>query len=68
MGKVLKVNGADFSLERLLSLREFLIEQGYNPDHVATEINGEVVPKTAYESVVLSDGDVIEIVRFVGGG
>ena len=64
----MKINGADFSLNTSLTLKALLLEQGYNPDHVAVEINGAVIPKTAYEETFLSDDDVIEVVRFVGGG
>ncbi len=32
------------------------------------EKNLEIVPKDAYESTVLKDGDTIEIVGFFGGG
>ena len=31
-------------------------------------LNGNIVPKAAYAETVLSDGDSIEIVSFVGGG
>ena len=32
------------------------------------ERNGEIVPKAAYGETILQDGDVIEVVNFVGGG
>ena len=35
---------------------------------VAVEINMDVVPKTEFSTRTLSDGDAVEIVRFVGGG
>jgi sulfur carrier protein len=35
---------------------------------IATEINGEIIPKSKYEKIVINDGDKIEIVSFVGGG
>ncbi|MBE9528789.1 MAG: sulfur carrier protein ThiS, partial [Proteobacteria bacterium] len=34
----------------------------------AVELNREVVPKRTYAETVLKDGDVIEIIRMVGGG
>ena len=30
--------------------------------------NGEIVPKAKYDSTALADGDVLEVVSFVGGG
>jgi sulfur carrier protein len=35
---------------------------------VAVERNGETVPKTSHRTTVLSEGDRIEIITFVGGG
>ena len=40
----------------------------YNPKRIAVERNGEIVPKAAYGETILQDGDVIEVVNFVGGG
>lgn len=67
-GLTVKVNGTDIFLREPLSLADFLLEQQYNPNYVAVEVNGEVVSRAAYEQMILSDGDVLEIVRFVGGG
>ncbi len=35
---------------------------------VAVERNLEIVPKSTHDNVLLSDGDRLEIVHFVGGG
>lgn len=35
---------------------------------VAVERNGDVVPRAEHASTPLAEGDVIEIVHFVGGG
>ena len=39
-----------------------------DPAKVAVERNGEIVPRSALAAVVVADGDVLEIVHFVGGG
>lgn len=39
-----------------------------NPLKVAVERNGEIVPRSTLDEVVLAEGDVLEIVHFVGGG
>lgn len=39
-----------------------------DPAKVAVERNGEIVPRSTLERVALTDGDVLEIVHFVGGG
>ncbi|OCC23971.1 thiamine biosynthesis protein ThiS [Croceicoccus estronivorus] len=38
------------------------------PEKVAVERNGEIVPRSTLANVMLADGDVLEIVHFVGGG
>ncbi len=38
------------------------------PEKVAVERNGEIVPRSTLEEAALTDGDVLEIVHFVGGG
>ena len=39
-----------------------------DPAKVAVERNGEIVPRSTLAEVALADGDVLEIVHFVGGG
>ncbi|WP_374528842.1 sulfur carrier protein ThiS [Novosphingobium sp.] len=39
-----------------------------DPAKVAVERNGDIVPRSTLADVVLTDGDVLEIVHFVGGG
>jgi len=50
------------------NLLEYLISSGYDTKRVAVELNGDILPKTDYDKTVLSDGDKVEIVSFVGGG
>jgi len=38
------------------------------PAKVAVEHNGQIAPRSTLADVVLGDGDVLEIVHFVGGG
>lgn len=46
-----------------------LIEQlGYTGKRIATERNGEIVPKSQYADTLLAAGDRLEIVVAVGGG
>ena len=51
-----------------MSVSAFLESEGYDKRLVAVERNGEIVVKSDYDSVILSDGDSVEVVRFVGGG
>lgn len=45
-----------------------LVALGVDARKVAVEINRVIIPKSRYESHVLAEGDVVEIVGFIGGG
>ena len=62
------VNGEDRYFDRALSLAGLLTSLGIAGGKVAIERNLEIVPKSAYHEINLSDGDRIEIVHFIGGG
>ncbi len=50
------------------SLNELLEKNGYRREIIAVEINGEIIKKADYDTTVINDGDVIEVVHFMGGG
>ena len=50
------------------TIAEYLATTSYTPLRIAVERNEEIVPKAQYQETVLEDGDVLEIVNFVGGG
>ena len=64
----MKVNGKALRLEQRMTLAEFLTAQQFDARLIAVEHNGQIVPKTDYDSILLADEDILEIVRFVGGG
>ncbi len=65
---MITVNGNKISNADNLSLSDYLIQESYKISLVAVECNGSIVSKTQYEEKILTDGDVIEVVSFVGGG
>ncbi len=64
----LTVNGREVELETPIRLVDYLDRLGVNPRAVAVERNGEILERAAYSETVLEAGDVVEIVRMVGGG
>ena len=64
---MIKVNGEPMDIAGK-TLSEYLSTTNYDIKRIAAELNGDIVPKSAYEQTVLCDGDSIEIVSFVGGG
>ena len=64
----LMVNGKPRELEESLDLVSFLVSYGVNLQHVAVGYNGIVLEKEKFPETVLKEGDVLEIVKPVGGG
>jgi thiamine biosynthesis protein ThiS len=64
----LTINGARRSLESVSNLVEVLTALGLDPRAVVVEHNRRIVRRGALEETPVSDGDVLEIVHFVGGG
>lgn len=64
----MKVNGKTVTLEKPVTLAEFLQSSGYDLLRIAVELNGNIVPRGTFGEVTLSPEDTLEIVNFVGGG
>ena len=64
----MKVNGETIILLEKTSLLEFLQRNDYAQEKIAVELNGEIISRSRYSSVILTDADKLEIVSFVGGG
>lgn len=64
---MIKINGVNIDKAEL-SLMQYLEENSISPKRIAVELNEEILPKANYADAVLKDGDVVEIVNFVGGG
>ncbi|MEX2247123.1 MAG: sulfur carrier protein ThiS [Dehalococcoidia bacterium] len=62
------VNGKPREIDREMDLPAFLRSFDINPRLVAVAVNGEVVPKDAYATIRVHEGDALEVVRMVGGG
>jgi thiamine biosynthesis protein ThiS len=50
------------------SIAALVADIGLDPQKVAVERNMEIVPRSTLSETMLADGDVLEIVHFVGGG
>ena len=64
----LRGNGKRIELDGPTSLTAYLDMLGVSPRAVAIEHNGMIIERDAYASTTLRGGDVVEIVRMVGGG
>ena len=62
------LNGETFELERPLTIKELLTRLKVDSRRVAVEHNLMILKRQTYESTILSEGDHVELVNFVGGG
>lgn len=61
-------NGASREVVEGSTVLGFLESLGWRPEWVVVEHNGEPLDRRAFSSVVLRDGDRVEVVRAVAGG
>ena len=64
---MVKVNGKELDIAGI-TISDYLKTTAYDLKYIAIEINTAIVPKAKYDETVIEDGDVIEVVSFVGGG
>ena len=64
----LTVNGEERAFQALPDVAALVAALGLDGRKVAVERNLEIVPRSAYGSTAIADGDRIEIVHFIGGG
>lgn len=62
------LNGAACPDAAGLSVTALLAREGYPTKMIAVECNGSIIPREQYETHLLAEEDVIEVVQFVGGG
>ena len=64
----LTINGKPTELGQPVPLLHFLQDKGVNTQFIAVAYNGTVLRREEFDSITLNQGDVVEIVRPVGGG
>lgn len=62
------LNGKKHILDNPVDLASLLEMVKVSPEKVIVELNRELVHKSAYGTTILKNGDVLELIRFVGGG
>ena len=64
----IQVNGATRTIPGPATLAKLLAQLGLDPRMVVVERNREIIRRGRLEEVAVQEGDVIELVHFVGGG
>jgi thiamine biosynthesis protein ThiS len=65
---LVNLNGQTREVMDQSTLDDLIAELSLAPARIAIELNQEVVRRDQWVRTILSDGDRIEIVHFVGGG
>lgn len=64
---MVKINGEEKEIAGK-NLLEYLKKAGFEPERVVVERNLDIIPKDELGNTIIQDEDVIEVLRFVGGG
>ena len=64
----IQLNGDPYEVNDGTNLKELLNKLKIPKNKVAIEVNGEIVAKNKYLSLILNNDDKVEIVQFIGGG
>jgi sulfur carrier protein len=62
------LNGEPYELDQPLSVTDLLARLEIDPRRVAIEHNLTILKRHTFTTVVIGEGDTVEIVNFVGGG
>ena len=62
------VNGEPQTVAEGYTSAQLVADMGLTGKRVAMEVNREIVPRSQYDTHILSAGDKVEIVHAVGGG
>lgn len=63
-----RINGKAVDLVGPTPLLAYLEDLGVDWRAVAVEVNDRILDRSEYAATTLGEGDVVEIVRMVGGG
>ncbi|MBU0990999.1 MAG: sulfur carrier protein ThiS [Proteobacteria bacterium] len=65
---VITLNGEEETVKGPITLFELLAEKRLKPESVVVELNLDIIDKDKLHDIKIRERDVIEILRFVGGG
>ncbi len=65
---MITVNGESRTLEKPVTVTEYLEACNYVPVQVVVELNEEIITRDTYDTTVLKADDVVETLQFMGGG
>ena len=67
-GMEIVVNGEARNVREKTTLQELVGEMGFLEKPVVCEVNLSIISRKDWEATILSAGDAVEVIGFVGGG
>ncbi len=64
----IQINGKEKKIEKKMTLASLLELEGISLKGTAVELNREIVYESMVQQIIIKDGDILELVRIVGGG
>ena len=64
----LQINGQTTQVDANTNVERLLARLELNPQLVVVELNRDILTADCFSKTTLNQGDVLEIVQFVGGG
>ncbi len=66
----IRINGEDKEVQPNLNIKELIKQLNMDllKSGIAVAVDREVIPKSKWETFILEDGSVVEIIRAVQGG
>ena len=61
-------NGETKEITPDTTLVSFIKGMDLNPDTVVAECDGRIIKREEYDTLILQEENVVELIRFVGGG
>ncbi|MFQ5538473.1 MAG: sulfur carrier protein ThiS [Gemmatimonadota bacterium] len=63
-----RLNGKEREIEAGHTVRSLLESLDLHPSLVVVELNREILDRERYAEIPVREGDILELVHFVGGG
>lgn len=63
-----KINGQTHTFNDNITLENIINELNITINSIVAEVNGQVITKEKFSNTIIKDNDIIELIKFVGGG
>lgn len=64
----IKLNGKIIEVPSPVTIQELLVLNNFPSQHTVIEMNGNIIKSDLWVKTLITSGDELEIIKFVGGG